>query len=173
MTLMQILFLVIAAVTLVSAVMVVSSRRIIHAGLWLVLALLGVAGTFALLQSRFFAVIQVMVYIGAIATLIVITVMLTRHAMDDVGPQVNRWLWPLIVSSLVFVAISWALFTWPGMMTTSPQTASLSGENLSVFGQAMIDPNGYVIPFEVASILLLAALIGAIYVASERKDEKE
>jgi NADH-quinone oxidoreductase subunit J len=83
MTPIQIVFLLVAAATLISAVMVVSARRIMHAALWLVLSLLGVAIIFVTLETSFFAVVQVIVYIGAIATLIIFAVMLTRREQQQ------------------------------------------------------------------------------------------
>lgn len=90
MTTLQIVFLIIAAITLVSACLVVMTRKIMHAALWLVLSLMGVAMVYATLQSGFYAVVQVLVYIGAISTLIIFAVMMTRNVMEDVGPQSNR-----------------------------------------------------------------------------------
>ena len=75
----QFFFLVTAAVILVSAVMTVITRKMMHSALWFVLALLGVAVIFALLEASFFAVVQVLVYVGAIAILIIFAVMLTRR----------------------------------------------------------------------------------------------
>ena len=94
MSILQIVFLVAALVTLFCAVMVVISTRMMHAAFWLVGALLGVAVLFALLESRFFAVVQVLVYIGAIAILIIFAVMLTRKIMDENQPRMNN-LWGL------------------------------------------------------------------------------
>ena len=81
----QIFFLIVALITLVSAVMVVTVRRMMHAALWLILSLFGVALFFAMLDSAFFAVVQLIVYIGAIAILVIFAVMLTRRVMDDQG----------------------------------------------------------------------------------------
>ncbi|NMD31202.1 MAG: NADH-quinone oxidoreductase subunit J, partial [Chloroflexi bacterium] len=77
MTAMQIIFLIVAAVTLGAALMIATSRRMMHTVLWLVLTLMGGAVLFALLQANFFSVVQVLVYIGAIAILILFGVMLT------------------------------------------------------------------------------------------------
>ncbi len=82
----QVIFILVAAVTLFSAVMVVSVRRMMHAALWLIVTLLGVAVLFVLLQAGFFAVVQVLIYIGAIAILIIFAVMLTRQVMSEKFP---------------------------------------------------------------------------------------
>jgi len=168
----HILFLIVAAITLTAAFMVVSTRRIMHSALWLVLALLGVAIMFALLEARFFVVVQVIVYIGAIAILIIFAVMLTRRIMQDTEAQVNKNWWIAAVIALVFfIAVVAVMSTWDPFMTQT-RTVSEGGENLIELGKALVDPNAYMIPFEVASVLLLAALIGAVYIAVERKGGK-
>jgi len=78
MTILQILFLAISAITLIASIMVVASPNLFHAALWLVLTLAGVAVFFVLLQASFLAMVQVVVYIGAIAILVIFAVMLTR-----------------------------------------------------------------------------------------------
>ncbi|HEY9086776.1 MAG TPA: NADH-quinone oxidoreductase subunit J [Anaerolineaceae bacterium] len=169
MTLSQVFFLAVAAITLFAAVMVVSTRRIMHAALWLVLSLFGVAVLFALLQSGFFAVVQVVVYIGAIAILIIFAVMLTRQVMLDVGPQLNRGWWiPAVLVAGLYAALVGVLSTWSQFQAQAGPLAP-EANDLSRFGQALVDLNAYVIPFEIASVLLLGALIGSIFVASERK----
>ena len=93
MSALQWVFLLIAATTLVAAIMVVVGPNLVHAAMWLILALAGVAVFFVLLDAGFLAVVQVAVYIGAIAILIIFTVMLTRRVMADSGPQANRAWW--------------------------------------------------------------------------------
>jgi NADH-quinone oxidoreductase subunit J len=171
MTPIQIIFLIVGALTLGAAVMVVSSRKIMHAALWLVLALGGVAVLFAMLEAGFFAVIQVAVYIGAIAILIIFAVMLTRRLMEDTGPQVNKnWPVALVVALGSLVGLVYLLSQWQGFLSPS-QALPAGGENLSQFGQALVSPAGFLVPFEVASVLLVAALIGAILVAGEPKEK--
>ena len=148
MTVMQVVFLVTAVVSLGGAVMVVTARNLIHASLWLILTLFGVAVMYGLLSATFFTVIQVVIYIGAIAILMIFAIMLTRRVKQEPGSSVNNNWWLAGLMALVlFTALVWMLSTWPGFQT----------------------PDGYVIPFEIASFLLLAALIGAVAVAWERK----
>ena len=169
---LQIVFLIVSAVTLFSAVMVVSVRKMMHAVLWLVLALLGVAIFFATLQASFFAVVQILVYIGAIAILIIFSVMLTRRIMEDSGPQVvKNWWLPASVSVVLFILLTTFLAGWPGYDTVLTELP-VDAENIADFGKALVDPQGFVIPFEVASVLLLAAMIGAIYIAIDSKESK-
>ena len=168
MTALQIIFLFVAAITLASAVMVVSARRMMHAALWLVLALAGVAVIFAMLDAGFFAVVQVLVYIGAIAILIIFAIMLTRRAWEDVGPQLNRGWWLAALAAVgVFAGLAVVIVSWPGVTATAG--AGPQADLIVNFGKDLVDPNKYVMPFEVASVMLLAALIGAIYASVERK----
>ncbi|MCC6147282.1 MAG: NADH-quinone oxidoreductase subunit J [Anaerolineaceae bacterium] len=169
MTSLQIVFLVVAAVTLFSAGMVVSARKLMHAALFLVLTLMGVAFMFAMLGSGFFAVIQVLVYIGSIAILIIFAVMLTRNMMDSEAEASNRG-WQILapLSLLIFAGIITILSSWHAF-TSVRDLSGTAGEDVVALGKALTDPNGFAIPFELASILLVAALAGAIYVAMERK----
>src|SRR3972149_8823050 len=95
----QTIFSILALVTLLAAVMVVRTRYLVHAALWLVVTLFGVAIMYVLLDAGFFAVAQVLIYIGAIAILFIFAVMLTRRIMQDSGPQQNtNWWLALLVA---------------------------------------------------------------------------
>ena len=167
----QLFFIVVAAITLVSAVMVVTVRRMMHAALWLVLSLFGVALIFAMLDASFYAVIQLIVYIGAIAILVIFAVMLTRRVMDDDAVQTNRNWWAALVAVLIlFAGITTAVLSWTRVQV-GPGLPP--GDTILLdFGSALINPQKYAIPFEVSSVLLLAAVIGSIYVAVERRGGK-
>jgi NADH-quinone oxidoreductase subunit J len=169
MTVLQAIFMLTAIVSLGGAVMVVTARNLVHAALWLILTLFGVAVMFTLLSAPFFTVVQVVIYIGAISILMIFAVMLTRRTMLDTGRQVNKGWWVAgLLALLLFTALVWMLSTWDGFRTSMPV---LSGDIDMVveLGSALVSPNAYVLPFEVASVLLLAALIGAVVVAGERK----
>ena len=99
----QIIFFVVALFTLGSGFMVVTTGNLVHAALWLVSTLFGVAVVFALLNAGFLAVVQVVVYIGAIAILFIFAVMLTRKDMRDQGPQLNRNWWTGALLSVLYV----------------------------------------------------------------------
>ena len=168
MTALQIIFLIAAAVILASAVMVTVTRNLVHAALWLIAALFGVAVVFAVLEAGFLAVVQVVVYIGAIAIMFIFAVMLTRREMLDKGPQMNKRAWLAgLLGVLLFASMVYMLSTWVGFN----QLPSLVGDTdtLALLGNALLLPSAYLLPFEVASVLLLAALVGAVYVASNRK----
>ena len=161
----QIIFLLVALGTLIAAFRVVTSGNLIHAALWLIATLFGVAVLFALLNASFLAVVQVVVYIGAISILFIFAVMLTRKDMRDQGPQLNRnWWFGALLSVLTFVGLIFLLNGWTGLSKTAAVYPS-GFDAVSELGNALVSPDAYVLPFEVASVLLVAALIGAVYVA--------
>ena len=165
----QLVFLLVALFTLGSGFMVVTTRNLVHAALWLVSTLFGVAVTYAILNASFLAVVQVVVYIGAIAILFIFAVMLTRKDIRDQGAQQNsNWWFGALIAVLTFGGLFFLLQSWNGMTTTA--TAIPSGfDAISELGTALTSPDAYVLPFEVASVLLVAALVGAVYVAFNRK----
>lgn len=170
MTPIQIVFLLVAAATLLSAVMVVSVRRIMHAALWLVVTLFGVAVVFVTLETGFFAVVQVVVYVGAIATLIIFAVMLTNRDLRDAGKQTNSGAWLAgFVSLAVAAGLAAALAGWQNFSAVRPAvdtSAAAEVQRIGELGRLLVSPDAFAIPFEVASVLLIGALIGAIYVAN-------
>ena len=169
MTFLQIFFLITAFVILGSALMVVTTRNLVHAALWLIVTLFGAAVLYAILNASFLAVVQVVVYIGAIAILFIFAVMLTRKELRDHGPQLNRsWWLNAIIALLTFGGLFWMLQGWNGF-SKAPSDFPASFDAVGQLGNALISPNAFVLPFEVASVLLLAALVGAVYIAFTRK----
>jgi NADH-quinone oxidoreductase subunit J len=165
----QFIFILVALFTLGSGLMVVTTRNMVHAALWLVSTLFGVAVTFALLHASFLAVVQVVVYIGAIAILFIFAVMLTRKDMRDQGPQHNPgWWFGALLSVLVFAGLFFLLQGWSGLSATAADIPA-GFDAISELGTVLVSPDAYVLPFEVASVLLVAALVGAVYVAFNRK----
>jgi len=168
MTALQIVFLLTSAVTLLAATLVVMVRNLFHAALWLVVTLFGVAIVFALLEANFLVAAQVALYIGAIAILIIFAVMLTHNIMRRNLPQGNQQ-WPLSlgVAIIVFAALAYTLLQVP-QFAVLPQ-AAVPADSLPLLGQAMVDPSQFALAFEVASVLLLAAMVGSIMVARDKK----
>ena len=166
----QVIFILSAALIIASALMVVSTQNLIHAALWLISALFGVAVLYAVLEAGFLAVVQVVVYIGAIAIMFIFAVMLTRKEMRDKGVQVNA-AWPLaaVLGLLTFGGLFIIFSKWDGMAKLPVAIAGGSDVVLGQLGIALTLPDAFVLPFEVASILLLAALIGSVYVAMNKK----
>lgn len=178
MTPAQIIFLGVAAMTLISAFLVVTRRNMVHAALFLVITLFGVAAFFVLLNATYLAVAQVVIYIGAIAILMIFAVMFTRRiASDDVVTYNRNAGWSGMLATLLFFSLVVILGGWSKFNTLAPALTRVGvapqdmGQALAVeLGVSLVDPGQYVIPFEVAGILLVAALIGSIVIAWQRPE---
>ncbi|MGQ9489857.1 MAG: NADH-quinone oxidoreductase subunit J family protein [Anaerolineae bacterium] len=160
----QIVFIILSLITLGAAVGVVTTKSLFRSALWLILSFFGIAGLFILLHAEFLAVVQVLIYIGAISTLIIFAIMLSRGMMDPKQPRFNDQWRATLALVLVLAAVLGALVTrvaWPVAKGEVPTDA------IQRLGVDFVGP--YVIPFEVASVLLVAAMIGAIIIARERE----
>ncbi|MCR4408574.1 MAG: NADH-quinone oxidoreductase subunit J [Anaerolineae bacterium] len=160
---LQAVFMLFSAMAVGAALAVVTNKNIFHSALFLVVALLGVAGLYVLLEAPFIAVVQVLIYVGAISTLILFAIMLTRRLMDASERQRNeQWFISAIVAVGLFIVLvlSVGQVHWPVVHTDVPEN------HLNRLGQDLMEH--YVLPFEVTAVLLLAALVGAIVIARER-----
>lgn len=176
MTIEQFLFIIISILTLGSAILVVADRNLFRAAIALMASFLGVAGLYVLLEAGLLAVAQLLVYIGAISILVIFAIMMTRRLMQTVESPFNpRPIQGLIAAVLVAALLLWITFnTWPTDFFAQPAEAGadILGASVSTLGQALVSPDAYVIPFEVASVLLLAALIGAVAIARPDAEEE-
>ncbi|MBZ0296893.1 MAG: NADH-quinone oxidoreductase subunit J [Anaerolineae bacterium] len=148
---------------------VVTTRNLMHAALYLILSLFGVAGFFVLLSAPFLAAVQVLVYIGAIAILLIFAVMLTR-SLTNIRNIVNEqwWLSALVGAGLFILLVAGVLLpVWGANSAFASQQVSEVVASTTDLGVALVDGNQYVLPFEVASLLLTAAMIGAIVIARD------
>ena len=160
----NIFFSIMAATMIGSALKVVTTRNVVHAALWLILVLAGAAGQFLLLGAEFVGVTQVLVYIGAVIVLFLFGIMLTKAPIGQTMHMTGKG-WPaaLGVSLLIAGLLAYVLIDGFGDDKlredgTIFRTADVSDSIFSTF----------LVPFEAISVLLLAALIGAIVLA--RKD---
>ncbi len=157
-------FVVMAGIALGGAFMVAAFRNILHAALALMLSFMGVAGLYVLLEAEFIAAAQVLVYVGAISILIVFAVMLTRGLMQGAEPSQNsQWIAAAGVATILFGVL---FFVAVGTAWPQAQTA-LKGDLIPALGKELMTT--YVFPFEIASLLLLGALVGAIVIAREKE----
>lgn len=162
---LEISFIILAMMTLLSGFMVVTAKNLVHAALWLILTLFSVAGIFVTLNAGFLAVVQVIVYIGAIAILMIFAIMLTRDLTQTDKTQFNRnVIVAAFVGLLVFVGLGTILLL-SGASASNYPTLDPRVDHVSQLGLALVNPNAFIVPFELASVLLLAALIGAIVIA--------
>ena len=170
MTPLQIVFIFVALVTIISAVLVVSIRKILHAALWLIVTLMGVAIIFALLEASFFAAVQILVYIGAIAIILIFAIMLTRNIMSDEKVQLNRSWGIVLILVLLFMVVFITQISSNEIFSTTLIPLAFEGqESILSFGEGLLDPAGYALPFELASLLLFGALVGGVYIAMDKK----
>ena len=162
MTVEQVIFVIIAIITLGGGIGVVTTRNLYYAALYLVMALAGMAGFFVLLNAGFLAAVQIVVYIGAIAILILFAIMLSRHLMTTDEPQRNNQaLLGGVVAFLIFLSLGSVVSNtaWP-LSEAEPVSDVVMALGVSFL-------SSYLIPFEVVSILLLVALVGGIILARE------
>ncbi|MCL4393857.1 MAG: NADH-quinone oxidoreductase subunit J [Chloroflexi bacterium] len=155
-------FFAMAAVALVGAFLAVSLRNLVRSALGLILSFMGVAGIYFVLEAEFVAIVQVIIYIGAISVLILFAIMLTRGLMSGAEAAENRqWIGGAFIALFLFAVIFFVAITtnWPVVQ------APVSADLIPKIGTELVGQ--YVLPFEAASLLLLAALIGAIVIARE------
>jgi NADH-quinone oxidoreductase subunit J len=164
-------FYAFAAVILYSGLRVVTSDNVVHAALHLVAVLASVAAQYVLLAAEFVAATQVLVYIGAIVVLFLFGIMLTRARIGRDQDLTNKH-WPVAAATalLLFGVMAFALldeFAWgDSAIPADPRIATVEGSNTATVSDSIFST--YLVPFEVVSVLLLAALVGAIVLA--RKD---
>lgn len=154
-------FWILATVIVVSGFMVVSLKNIFHCALFLILCLSGVAGIFVLLNAEFLAVAQILIYVGAVAILIVFAIMLTTNLASRKIVQTNQNAFVAFFACLVFVLGAGALVFGTRVWNLAQQ--ALPAENIITIGKLLMTE--FMLPFEVVSVLLLAAMIGAIVLA--------
>ena len=173
--LVDIVFWVIAVSTIVAAIAVVQLRDLFRAALFLIVTFLGVAGMFVLLRAEFLAAVQVLIYVGAISVLIIFAILMTRDVEE--GSPSNRLRIPVGVAAALFaaVAIFVAVSTEWNMVDVAMSGAlgaEMGDKVTEVFSNtipwiATLLIRNFVLAFEVASVLLLAAIIGALALIRE------
>lgn len=157
------LFYMIAGVTLLFAIMSVTLKNIFHSALSLIVALLGVAAVYIYLDAEFLALIQILIYIGAIMTLIIFGIMLTLKISDRTLKQHNKLQFFSFVICGAFASLLISIFIrFKVAALPSSKAAALADIGKRLLG-------AYALPFEVISLILLAALIGAIVISSREQ----
>jgi NADH-quinone oxidoreductase subunit J len=164
-----IFFYAIAAVMVAAAVAVVTTRNVVRAALALIVVFAGVAAQFVVLAAEFVAVTQVLIYIGAIMVLMLFGIMLTRARIGrEVGMTNEHWWVGVLTGLLLLGVMGYALVDYFGddRLPAERMIDSVDGSNTATVSDSIFST--YLVPFEVVSVLLLAALVGAIVIA--RKD---
>jgi len=165
MTIQHVVFIILSAIALAGALGVVLSRRLFRSALFLVLSFVGVAGFYILLEAGLLAMIQLLVYVGAIAILIIFAIMLSRQAMTTDDKVLNeQWAMGGLVAVLLLAALIYVLVQVNWQVVEGP----VSANSIQRLGESLVSSKGFVLPFEVASVLLLVALVGAVIIAREK-----
>jgi NADH-quinone oxidoreductase subunit J len=157
-------FYVVAGLTLLFALLVVLSRNIFHVAIYLAMTLIGIACVYLYLDAEFLAVVQVLIYVGAIVTLFIFTVMLTADI--DTG-SMRGMIRRVSLSALVSLAIFFILTHVITMTTWKVVLPAESSVSLAQLGKSLMQE--YALPFEVISLISLAALVGAIVIGKAEK----
>ena len=160
-------FYIIAAIMLFAAFSVVSTKNVVHAALWLVVVLGGVAAQYILAAAEFVAVSQVMVYIGAVMVLFLFGIMLTRASLgDDTDVNNKGWGIGIPVALLMFGVLAYAVIdAFEDTVVVEPSGAQIASATTAISDGYLGD---YLVPLIALSFVLLAAAVGAIVLA--RKD---
>jgi NADH-quinone oxidoreductase subunit J len=169
MTTNQIMFFIFSAVIVIFSILTVTTRRILRAATFLLFVLVSTAGLYFMLRFNFLAAIQLTLYAGGIVVLIIFSILLTSQLAD----KLEKPGLPKKIFSGLLALTGAALCIWTILVYEFPKTAVSPGRtDINDIGMALIHTGkfGYALPFEVISILLLAAMIGSIIIAKKRKD---
>ena len=163
-----IIFYLLAALTLGSALLAVTTPQIFRAAIYLLFSLIGIAGLYFWLHYEFIAAVQIVVYVGGIVVLIIFSIFLTQQAGEKMPQQkLSSQLFAALAAFcglvLILVQVFQHVFTTTTETVVEPSVANIGEKMLGT------DVGGYALPFEVVSILLLAALIGCIVIALRTK----
>jgi NADH-quinone oxidoreductase subunit J len=160
---LQIAFWIIAVIGVASAVTVVVLKDVFRAALALVMCFLAVAGIYVTLSAEFLAVVQILIYVGAISVLIILAVLMTKEIKQ--GSLNNRMIIPAFITAALFLGV--LLFT---VLTTSWKTSGIPVPEDATRNLAMqlLGENGFILPVEIAAMLVLAAILGAITLVREK-----
>jgi len=170
-----VLFYIFAAMAVVSAILVITSKNVVHSAAFLGGTLFAVAGIFLTLHAEFLAGVQVIVYVGGILVLFVFVIMLISVERAEHERQYHRqWIIALITSAILIVEISYGFYKGRDSFVLPPAVippAVPAAGNSELVGMALYTT--YLLPFEIASILLLVAVVGAVVLAKKKTPAEE
>ena len=172
-----ILFYTFGTIAIVSAILVITRHNVVHSAAFLGATLFAVAGIFLTLHAEFLAGVQVIVYVGGILVLFVFVIMLIAVERSVHERQYNRqWTIALITSAILIVEITYGLYRGRDSLIlppilAAPAAAAAAAGNSEQVGMTLY--TSYLLPFEIASILLLVAIVGAVVLAKKRTPAEE
>lgn len=167
----QIIFYLISAFILGAGLLAVTTRKIFRSAIWLLSTLVGIAALYFWMQVEFIAAVQIVVYVGGIVVLIIFSIFLTQESGKEMPkPQLRKTIFSVLAALFGF-GFSYNLINQYGFKETATQPFNVS---VSQMGEQMLSTSehGYILPFEVVSMLLLAAMIGCIVIAMKPAEEK-
>jgi NADH-quinone oxidoreductase subunit J len=158
---MSLPFIIIAFVTLFAAAAAMSLRNLVHCALAFVVAFVGLAAMYLLLDAQFVGFAQILVYVGAIAILIVFAILLTRSGdTPNEAVLAPGWIYGIAVSAVVFTMLGWAVLNSSALPKQTPPAPAATVKDI---GDLLMTK--YVLPLEIIGLLLTAAMIGAVIIA--------
>jgi NADH-quinone oxidoreductase subunit J len=170
MTANQLMFAIFATVIIIFSILTVTSRRILRAATFLLFVLIATGGMYFLLRFNFLAAIQLTLYAGGIVVLIIFSILLTSHIAEKLeAPSWKKAIPAMIAAGFgaVISIVAILQYNFPAEVVANSERT-----DIRVIAKSLISTEkfGYALPFEVISILLLAAMVGAIILAKKRKD---
>lgn len=168
MMLPQIAFFFLSVVTLISAVMVITRRNAVHSIIWLIVTLFSVGGVFLMLHAEFLFAVQVILYVGGIMVLFLFVVMLVNLDVSLKQAQFSRqWLVALVTALVLMAELAYGIYRGhTGFALAEASAAPAAGGNTQAVGLALYQD--YVLAVEIASLLLLVAMVGAVIMAKRK-----
>jgi len=163
----KVIFFYFAAVIIVSAVLMITRKNPIHSVMFMLLLFFHIAGVFVLLNAEFLAAVQLIVYAGAILILYLFVVMLLNVDKESVAARANRF-WPWMAGFGVLIACEIMLLVYRGSFPgEAGHTVRVAGAGVKELGEVLYKQ--YLVPFEIASVILLVGLVGAVMLAQQKK----
>lgn len=158
-------FFILSVMAIGGAVFMINLTKVIHMALSMAFTFFSIAGLYLLLNAEFIAVIQIMIYTGAVSILMIFGIMLTKHRDED-RPSIHQWhsVFSFLAVASFFGLMMWIIYRNPIM----GDTANLKEFSVERLGEVVF--KHYVIPFELASVLLLVALVGAVILAKKEEN---
>jgi NADH-quinone oxidoreductase subunit J len=168
MTANQTMFYFISAFILGAGIIAVTTRKIFRSAIWLLFSLAGIAGLFFWMNLEFLAAVQIIVYVGGIVVLIIFSIFLTQQAGNEMPKPVMIRAFFSILAAVFGFAFAYSLISQHSFTAGSTEVLNASVKSI---GTQMLSTteHGYILPFEVVSILLLAAMIGCIVIAIKQE----
>jgi NADH-quinone oxidoreductase subunit J len=163
----QVVFYALAGVAVVSALLVITRRNPVHSALWLIITLLSVALLYLQLQAEFIAAVQIILYIGGIMVLFLFVIMLVNLDVALRQEQFNRqWMVAGLAALLLAAELAGVIYLGRGTAALPQAPPGALQPNTELIGSALYQ--AYMLPFEIASLLLLVAMVGAVVMARRK-----